>query len=109
MSDAGSSLGDFDHDHFGFNVAGTSALSCLRCHSVNVKMLESYLVCAQCGFQNDNHAFNATLEYDDFARGKAAKMKKEAVREKHDSPKKISDLRKSVVALGDQGEDVGQF
>jgi ribosomal protein L37AE/L43A len=94
----GSSVGGDFEDDYGFNVGGHAALTCMRCHSSHVKVLESSMICAECGFEFDNHAFNATLEYNDIAKGKASKMKREDVREKpdHISPKKLSDLRKNA-------------
>jgi len=52
----------------------------MRCHSTHMKHVEASLVCVECGFDMGGHAFNATLEYNDIAHCKAAKMKVDAVR-----------------------------
>ncbi len=90
MSNAGSPIHD-NEDQLGFTFQGfgEQTLLCHRCHNTQVRITETSLICMECGYEFNNLAFNATLEYEDIVKGKGAKMKKDNVKMKAETPKKI--------------------
>ena len=84
MSEGGSSAYELNDDDmgFGFQVGGQNDLICQSCFGTRVKVKEDSIVCKDCGFEFRNKEIGATLEYNDFGKVKAAKVKKDEVMEK---------------------------
>ncbi|TNV74091.1 hypothetical protein FGO68_gene13547 [Halteria grandinella] len=85
-------FGDAEEDQGGFQFQIDQTMSYQQCNGCGGKdftTLDGQLICSKCGIENQRHAMNIEVEYQDIQRNFNAKMRVEAVKKKAiESPKK---------------------